>query len=101
MGIPKQYDRNELLDRAVELFRRQGFNATSLSQIVAASESTTGSVYHFFPGGKDELTADLRDQLFPYMDHEQRAAFAEHRGQRDALVFLQGQGVRPSLAARS
>ncbi len=31
---------------------------------------------------------------------ELRAAFAEHRGQRDALVFLQGHGLRPALAAR-
>lgn len=40
-----------------ELFRRQGFNGTSLSQIVKAAQATTGSVYHFFPGGKDDLTA--------------------------------------------
>ena len=30
-----------------------------MSQIVEASESTTGSLYHFFPGGKDELTAEV------------------------------------------
>lgn len=49
--------RTRIVTAATELFRRQGFNGTSLSQIVAASEATTGSVYHFFPGGKDELTA--------------------------------------------
>ncbi len=42
-----------------ELFRRQGYSATSLSQIVEASSATTGSIYHFFPGGKDELTAEV------------------------------------------
>ena len=35
MGMAKQYDRTELLDRAVELFRRQGFNGTSTSELVA------------------------------------------------------------------
>lgn len=51
--------RQRIITATNELFRLQGFNATSLSQIVKASESTTGSVYHFFPGGKDELTAEV------------------------------------------
>ena len=51
--------RERILTAANELFRRQGFHGTSLSQIVKASASTTGSVYHFFPGGKDELTAEV------------------------------------------
>ncbi len=40
-----------------ELFRRQGFNGTSMSEITKASGSPTGSLYHFFPGGKDDLAA--------------------------------------------
>ena len=51
--------RQRILTATNELFRLQGFNATSMSQIVKASQSTTGSVYHFFPGGKDELTAEV------------------------------------------
>lgn len=51
--------RDRLLTAANELFRAQGFNGTSLSQIVKASKATTGSLYHFFPGGKDELTAEV------------------------------------------
>jgi len=38
-----------------ELFRLQGYNGTSLSQISAAAEATIGSIYHFFPGGKEAL----------------------------------------------
>ena len=34
MGRTKQYDRIELLDRAVELFRRQGYNGTSTAELV-------------------------------------------------------------------
>ena len=34
MGRTKQYDRERLLDRAVELFRRQGFNGTSTTELV-------------------------------------------------------------------
>jgi len=40
-----------------ELFRAQGFNGTSLKQVSDGSAATTGSIYHFFPGGKDDLGA--------------------------------------------
>ena len=49
--------RERLLASTLELFRRQGYNGTSLSQVTAAAEAPTGSLYHHFPGGKDELTA--------------------------------------------
>ncbi len=51
--------RDRILTATTELFRRQGYNGTTLSQIVEASAATTGSIYHFFPGGKDELTAEV------------------------------------------
>ncbi len=40
----------------LELFRRQGYNGTSLSQVTAAAGAPTGSLYHHFKGGKDDLT---------------------------------------------
>jgi AcrR family transcriptional regulator len=41
------------------LFRRQGFNGTGLKQIVAEANAPFGSLYHFFPGGKQELGAEV------------------------------------------
>ncbi len=38
-----------------ELFRRHGYNGTSLKLIADASGATIGSIYHFFPGGKEAL----------------------------------------------
>ena len=49
--------RERILFAASELFRRQGFAATGLKSILAASDAPYGSLYHFFPGGKDDLTA--------------------------------------------
>jgi TetR/AcrR family transcriptional repressor of nem operon len=54
MGRPKQYDRNDLLDRAVELFRRQGFNGTSTAQLVAELGINRKSMYAEF-GSKQRL----------------------------------------------
>jgi len=52
---PTAGTRDRIVNATHELFRVQGYNRTSLSQVVAKSEATTGSVYHFFPRGKAEL----------------------------------------------
>ena len=50
----KQYDRRELLDRAVELFRRQGYTATSTADLVAELGINRKSMYAEF-GSKQGL----------------------------------------------
>jgi TetR/AcrR family transcriptional repressor of lmrAB and yxaGH operons len=47
--------RKKLVDATGDLLRRQGFHATGLSDIVAESGAPRGSLYFYFPGGKDEL----------------------------------------------
>ncbi len=49
--------RARLLAAANESFRRSGYHGTSLKEVVASANATVGSLYHFFPGGKEELTA--------------------------------------------
>lgn len=48
--------RDRLIAATTELFRRHGFNGTSMSAVTKAAHAPTGSLYHFFPGGKEELT---------------------------------------------
>lgn len=47
--------RSKLITATNELFRRQGYNGTSLKQVTAAAGAPVGSLYHHFPGGKAEL----------------------------------------------
>ena len=47
--------RDRILTAANELFRRHGYNGTSVKQVTTAAAAPTGSLYHFFPGGKDDL----------------------------------------------
>jgi AcrR family transcriptional regulator len=47
--------RDRLLTSTGELFRRQGYHGTSLKQVTTAAGAPIGSLFHFFPGGKEEL----------------------------------------------
>ena len=50
--------RERILETTAELFRRQGYTGTGLKQIVAEANAPFGSIYHFFPGGKEHLGAE-------------------------------------------
>ncbi len=47
--------KERILDVTAELFIRHGYTGTGLKQIVANANAPFGSVYHFFPGGKQQL----------------------------------------------
>jgi AcrR family transcriptional regulator len=50
--------KERLVQSSAELFRRQGYTGTGVKQIVAAAKAPFGSLYHFFPGGKEQLGAE-------------------------------------------
>jgi AcrR family transcriptional regulator len=48
-----------ILYASAELFRRQGYAATGLKQVIAEAEVPFGSLYHFFPEGKEALGEEV------------------------------------------
>src|SRR5436189_4406257 len=51
--------KDRILDVTAELFRRYGYAGTGLKQIVAEAEAPFGSLYHHFPGGKQQLADEV------------------------------------------
>jgi TetR/AcrR family transcriptional repressor of lmrAB and yxaGH operons len=47
--------KENLVRTAMRLFRRQGYASTGLQQIVEESGAPKGSLYHYFPSGKEAL----------------------------------------------
>lgn len=63
-GRPRAFDADAALDQALEVFWRQGFEGTSLTDLTAAMGINRPSLYSAF-GNKDELFAKVLDR---YLD---------------------------------
>jgi len=50
--------RERILDASRGLFQRRGYAGTGIKQILAEADAAFASLYHFFPGGKDQLAAE-------------------------------------------
>lgn len=62
MPAPK-VDKEQAITAIAELFREHGYHGTSYAQIIKASGLGKGSLYHYFPGGKEEITKAVLHQI--------------------------------------
>lgn len=51
--------RERILYATAELFRRQGYSGTGLKQVITEASAPFGSLYHHFPGGKQQLADEV------------------------------------------
>jgi TetR/AcrR family transcriptional repressor of lmrAB and yxaGH operons len=74
MALPS---RDRLLDAAVDLLQRQGYHGTGLNELLERSEAPRGSLYHYFPEGKEQIGAEAiaraGDQVAAAIAHLLRA----------------------------
>lgn len=56
---PTVATKQRILYAGAELFGRQGYAGTGLKQVSAAAQAPFGSLYHHFPGGKEDLGDDV------------------------------------------
>ncbi len=74
MGRRQLFDSDEVLLTMMQLFRRQGFHATSLRDLEAATGLHPGSLHRSF-GNKEEI---FRSALDAYIERVVRRRVAEH-----------------------
>ena len=85
-AIKNRKTRTRLLDTTSKLFRSQGFHATGLDQILRRSRTPKGSLYHYFPGGKDQLAIATLQHVASEQGQTMSAIFSS---QTDPLETLQ------------
>ena len=71
--------RDEIVRKLYDLFRHRGFEGAALSDISEATGLGRSSLYHHFPGGKDEMVSAVAD-------------FAHGKIKTDILAPLGGEG---------
>lgn len=70
--------RSDVIERLANVFRIHGYEGASLAHICAGTQLGKGSIYHFFPGGKEEMAqavlADIddwfRDHIVSPLEHD-------------------------------
>lgn len=55
--------RAALLDHLMAMLRKNGYDGTSISDITAATGLGKSSLYHHFPGGKEEIAVAVLEHL--------------------------------------
>lgn len=56
-------DRSSVVPLLAEVFRTYGFEGASLARITEGTGLGKGSIYNFFPGGKDEMAQAVLDEI--------------------------------------
>src|SRR5436190_1319419 len=53
-----EHPRDRMIESALVLMGEHGVEATSFSQVIEHSGAPRGSIYHHFPGGKEQLVEE-------------------------------------------
>jgi AcrR family transcriptional regulator len=72
--------KDRLLRAGEKLFRAQGYSGTGLKQLAAEADAPWSSMYHFFPGGKEQLAEEVlryAGELYAQMIRQVFAAFPD------------------------
>jgi len=65
--------KDEVLDRLLNTFRDKGYEGASLAELSAATGLVKASLYHYFPGGKQ----DMAEQVMAHLERQLAAAIYE------------------------
>src|SRR5688572_23098070 len=84
MSRPREFDTEDVLDKATRLFWRRGYGGTSLHELEAAMGIGRTSIYAAF-GGKEDLFLQVVDHYDARYSRQLRDALAAGGPVRDAV----------------
>lgn len=96
--------RERILRAGLHLFQTQGYHGTGVAEILERARAPKGSLYHHFPGGKEELAIAalkwLEGEILQFLDEaEGSRAMALGLARRMADGLRSGALMRGSLMA--
>ncbi|MEO2203660.1 TetR/AcrR family transcriptional regulator [Paenibacillus pabuli] len=81
----KSNAKEQIVSTAARLFFSQGYHATGLNQIIKESSTPKGSLYHYFPHGKEELAHECIQKANEHIMQKFEDTFAAHESTGDAI----------------
>lgn len=79
--------KERLIAAAMSLFQAKGYHGVAISDILEATDLPKGSLYHHFPGGKEELAIAAVGFIAEEVDARLAAEFAKNK--RAGAVLLE------------
>lgn len=87
VGRPREFDMDEALDAALGVFRKRGYNATSIADLRAAMGLTSGSLYKAFKD-KHAIFVAVLDRYIAARDAALAARLASARTGREKVLAM-------------
>jgi len=78
----------QIIETTSILLERQGYNATGLNQIVTESGAPKGSLYYYFPDGKEQIGAETLLWSGERMAERIREGLSQVEGAGEAIHWL-------------
>ena len=100
--VRKIAERGDAIPALAEIFREYGFAGASLSEITKRTGLGKGSLYHFFPNGKEEMAQAVLDDVagwfetnvfMPLRESEDPAAGIDHMFKAVIRFFHSGRRI--------
>lgn len=83
--------RDQIVETTCALIEVQGYYATGLNQIISESGSPKGSLYYYFPGGKEALVTEALERAGGVIERRIRDGLADTNDPGEAVRgFLHG-----------
>lgn len=89
MARPRQFEEQQALDRALEVFWRRGYDACSIDDLIAATGIKRQGLYNTF-GDKDAMFLAALAQYRAHLDESLRPLEKEDAGIADIKTYMLG-----------